>query len=54
MWFKKSKPVNCAVCGKAISPRERRTLVINRVTKEERHTHVDCQKRAEDFRVPAS
>jgi hypothetical protein len=44
MFFRKPKPVPCAVCGKTIEPRERRTLVRNRVTKMERHTHVECPK----------
>ena len=42
--FKKSKPVSCAACGRPIAPRERRTLVKNRVTKAERHTHLVCPK----------
>jgi hypothetical protein len=42
MWFKKAAPVVCAVCGKAIDPRERRFVEKNRTTKIERHTHVKC------------
>ena len=44
MFFRKSKPVSCAVCGKSIGPKERRFVDKNRVTKVERHTHVACQK----------
>jgi hypothetical protein len=44
MFFRKSKPVVCAVCGKSIDPKERRFVEKNRVTKSERHTHVSCQK----------
>jgi len=43
MFFRKPKPVTCAVCGKAIEPKEKRTLVINRITKAERHTHMMCR-----------
>ena len=46
MWFRKPKPVHCAVCGKTIDPKERRFVDKNRVTKAERHTHVGCQKAA--------
>jgi hypothetical protein len=42
MWFKKPAPVVCAICGKAIAPRERRFVEKNRTTKIERHTHVKC------------
>jgi hypothetical protein len=44
MFFKKSTPVVCAVCGKAIAPRDRRFVEKNRATKEERHTHIECQQ----------
>ena len=44
MFFRKSKPVSCAVCGKSIAPKERRFVEKNRVTKSERHTHLACQK----------
>jgi ribosomal protein L37E len=44
MFFKKPKPAICAVCGNAISPKDRRFVDKNRVTKVERHTHIDCQK----------
>jgi len=42
--FRRPKPVSCAVCGKAIDPKERRFVDKNRVTKVERHIHVSCQK----------
>jgi hypothetical protein len=44
MFFRKGKSVTCAVCGKAIAPKERRFVDKNRVTKAERHTHVTCRK----------
>ena len=44
MFFRKPKPVNCAVCGKAIDPNDRRFVDKNRVTKTERHTHLTCHK----------
>lgn len=44
MFFRKAKPVTCAVCGKLIAAKERRFVDRNRVTKAERHTHVACQK----------
>jgi hypothetical protein len=44
--FRKSKTVICAVCGKAIAPKDRRFVDRNRVTKAERHTHVGCQRAA--------
>lgn len=43
MFFRKPKPVICAVCGKAIAPKERRFVEKNRVTKAEQHTHVTCR-----------
>jgi len=46
MFFRKTKPVTCAVCGKPIAAKERRFVDRNRVTKAERHTHVACQKSA--------
>jgi len=45
MFFRKKQPVICAVCGQPIAPKERRTLVINRVTKAQRHTHITCRQR---------
>ena len=42
MFFKKHKPVVCSVCGKTIAREERRFVAKNRVTKEERHTHLEC------------
>jgi len=42
MWFKKFAPLVCAVCGKALAPRERRFVEKNRATKIEQHTHVNC------------
>jgi len=44
MFRKKPRPVACSVCGKAIAPRERRFVDKNRLSKVERHTHIDCQK----------
>lgn len=44
MFFLKPKPVACAVCGKAINPNERRFVEKNRVTKIERHAHIDCHE----------
>ena len=46
MFFRKSKVVVCAVCGKPIDPNERRFTDKNRVTKVERHVHVGCHKPA--------
>jgi len=46
MFFKRPKPVSCAVCGNTIEPKERRFVDKNRVTKVMRHTHVDCHKPA--------
>jgi hypothetical protein len=42
MFFRKPKLATCAVCGKAIEPKERRFVDKNRVTKAERHTHLVC------------
>jgi len=42
MFFWKSKPVICAVCGKPIGLKERRFVDKNRITKEVRHTHLGC------------
>ena len=44
MLFRRTKLVLCAVCGKAIAPKERRFVEKDRVTKAERHTHVACRK----------
>jgi hypothetical protein len=44
MFFKKPKPVICASCGKPIEPQEGRYVDKNRVTKVERHTHLNCPK----------
>jgi hypothetical protein len=44
MFLRKPKPAVCAVCGKTIEPRERRFVDKNRITKAERHTHVECQQ----------
>ena len=44
MFFRKQKTVICAACGKPIEPKERRFVDKNRVTKTERHTHVDCAR----------
>jgi hypothetical protein len=46
MFFKKPKPVACAVCGKDIAPEDNRFVEKNRLTKVARHTHVECQKAA--------
>ena len=54
MFFKKAKTVSCAVCGDAIEPKERRFVEKNRVTKAERHTHVECQKRNSPAPIPTS
>jgi hypothetical protein len=51
MWFRKPAPVICAVCGKAIDPRERRFVEKNRTIKIERHTHVKC---ASDASAPST
>ncbi len=51
MFFKKPKPVACAVCGNTIDPKERRYLEKNRATKVERHTHIDCHKPIQGTRV---
>jgi hypothetical protein len=45
MFFKKPTPAICAVCGKPIGPKDRRFVDKNRITKAERHTHIDCQQR---------
>jgi hypothetical protein len=54
MFFRKPKPAICSVCGKIIEARDRRFLEKNRVTKVERHTHIDCHKRAGGARMPPS
>jgi hypothetical protein len=54
MFFKKPKAVTCAVCGGIIGPKDRRFVDKNRVTKVERHTHIECQKRTGGVRVPSS
>jgi hypothetical protein len=43
MFFRKPRPVICAVCSKPIEAKERRFVDKNRKTKAERHTHVGCQ-----------
>jgi hypothetical protein len=43
MFFRKPKSVACAVYGNTINPKERRFMEKNRVTKVERHVHVDCR-----------
>jgi hypothetical protein len=45
MFFRKQKPVVCAICGKRIEPKERRFVDKNRVTKAERHIHLGCRER---------
>jgi hypothetical protein len=47
MFFRKPKTVICAVCGKRIGPKEGRFVDKNRVSKVERHTHIDCRSAAE-------
>jgi hypothetical protein len=44
MFFRKPRPVICAVCGNPIAPKDRRFVDKNRVTKVIRHTHIECQK----------
>jgi hypothetical protein len=36
----------CAVCGKPIDPKAARYADVNRVTKEKRQVHVECQPQA--------
>ena len=43
MLFRKPKAVVCAVCGKSIEPREGRFVDKNRLTRAERHTHINCR-----------
>ena len=54
MFFKRPKPAICATCGKTIEPRERRFVEKNRITKAERHTHIECQKQTGGFPTPPS
>ena len=42
MFFRRPKPVVCAVCGQEIAPKERRFVEKNRITKAEHHTHIEC------------
>lgn len=42
MFFGKAKQVICASCGKPIAPKERRFVDKNRLTKVNRHTHIQC------------
>ncbi len=51
MFFKKPTPAVCTVCGKPIGLKDRRFVDKNRVTKEARHTHVDCQQRTAPSRT---
>lgn len=44
MFFRKQKPVACAICGNTIDSKERRFVEKNRVTKVERHVHIDCHR----------
>jgi hypothetical protein len=44
MFFRKPKALACAACGNAIKPGEPRFVEKNRVTKGERHVHIDCRK----------
>jgi predicted nucleic acid-binding Zn ribbon protein len=46
LFSRKTKSVECVVCGKAIAPKERRFVEKNRHTRVERHTHVACQELA--------
>ena len=50
MFFRKSKSVVCAVCGKPIDPKEPRFADKNRFTKVERHVHVGCHQHAKQQR----
>jgi len=43
VFFRKATLVTCAVCGKAIEPKERRFVEKNRMTKVVRHTHPACR-----------
>jgi len=54
MFFKKPETVACAVCDKTIEPDERRFVDKNRITKVERHTHIECQKQSDGVRVRPS
>jgi hypothetical protein len=54
MFFRKAKPVVCAVCGKSIEPRERRFVDRNRLTRAEHHTHVDCRSAERPGQKPAA
>jgi hypothetical protein len=45
MFFRKSKPVVCAVCGKPVDPKEPRFADKNRLTRVERHVHVGCHQK---------
>ena len=49
MLFRRSKPISCAVCGKALAAKERRFVEKNRITKTERHTHVTCRQPAGEW-----
>jgi hypothetical protein len=44
MFFRRPKPVVCAVCGQEIAPKERRFVEKNRITKAEHHAHIECRK----------
>jgi hypothetical protein len=52
MFFGKPKPATCAVCGKAIEPKERRFVDRNRITKVERHVHLACHSPESVTRQP--
>jgi hypothetical protein len=54
MFFRKPKPVQCAVCGKTIEPREGRFVDRNRATKTERHTHLTCAADSAPGGVPGA
>ena len=44
MFFRKPKTHICAVCGKPIDPKAPRLADKNRVTKAERHAHIECHQ----------
>jgi hypothetical protein len=52
MLFRKPKLATCAVCGKAIEPKERRFVDRNRITKVERHVHLACHTAEPAARQP--
>jgi len=43
MFFPRPKTHVCVACGKPIEPKAKRFVEKNRITKVERHTHIDCR-----------